>query len=140
MKNLCSLALAAVLSALATTADSQIDPLIGKVEKLKSEQAVVFISDCEFRNAKYLLMFRAGELQGGYAQLTHTDRGPVTTNFGGVVIEGGKWRVIGSTGGIASGSAQSAVMDYLMKAPFFVLPADQLDSIYSRRSTRACNF
>ena len=116
------------------------DPLISKVENLKAARAVMFVSDCQLGDVKYVLMFRAGESKGGYAQIEFSKSGPLTMNFGTTIIENGGWHVEGSTGGLVSGPAQAATMEYLMVSPFHILPSDQLDSIYNTPSNRHCDF
>ena len=121
-------------------AHSQSDPIISKVADLKSAQAVVFVSDCQSNELKYVMIFRVGETVGDYAQVELGSRGPATMNFGEVTTENGKWKIAGSTGGAISGRAQYSAMNYLMKMPFHLLQADQLDSIYKTPSDRPCNF
>jgi hypothetical protein len=139
MKKLCGFALAGILIAAAAEAADD-DPLVSKVKQFKSENGVAFVSDCRSEGLKYILMFRAGELEGGYAQLEFTRKGPFTSNFGTVKIENGAWRVTDRTGGLASGPGQEDAMNYLMTLPFHILRAKDLDRIYSERSKTRCKF
>ena len=118
------------------------DPLISKIEEFKLERAVLFVSDCQIGEVKFVMIFRAGELQGGYGQMAigSSKNRPMTLNSGVVNIENGDWKVVASTGGVMTSRSQTEVMDYLMKMPFHIVPTRQLDDIYQKPSLNKCNF
>lgn len=114
----------------------------GFLETLYRDRRAAFVSQCEIASdTKAVIVFPINGVQGRYAILQKDRQGTgriLALALGAAKVKHGDWYVDGTTGGLASGPAQAAMIRELMRGPFIFVKAERLGETVRNFNIRDC--